>query len=216
MKENTKTNKVNETLKLPLGAQFEADLESLVYAEDAQSGDPIIIVLLDMDNFDHINKDFGIEVGDRILITLGEHLVKSAPGCAKVYRISGDEFGLIFHGDMEKEDVFLTMENIRRTLECTTPSGEAMTISTGIAEAFIDAARVPELIRMAESAMFRAKLNGHNRVAIAREEKMLPKTSHYTSDQLKRLTKLSKAEGVGEAILLREALDMLLKKYDTI
>lgn len=28
------------------------------------------------------------------------------------------------------------------------------------------------------------------------------------------LTKLSKREGVGEAILLREALDMLLKKYD--
>lgn len=43
---------------------------------------------------------------------------------------------------------------------------------------------------------------------------MIPKTSHYTNDQLKSLTKLSKREGVGEAILLREALDMLLKKYD--
>ena len=47
----------------------------------------------------------------------------------------------------------------------------------------------------------------------AREEKMVPKTSHYTSDQLKRLSALSKREGIGEAILLREALDMLLKKY---
>ena len=46
------------------------------------------------------------------------------------------------------------------------------------------------------------------------EEKMVPKTSHYTRDQLQRLGKLSKREGVGEAILLREALDMLLKKYD--
>ena len=42
---------------------------------------------------------------------------------------------------------------------------------------------------------------------------MVPKTSHYTSDQLKRLSALSKREGIGEAILLREALDMLLKKY---
>ena len=43
---------------------------------------------------------------------------------------------------------------------------------------------------------------------------MIPKTSHYTQDQLQRLTELSKREGVGEAILLREALDMLFKKYD--
>ena len=43
---------------------------------------------------------------------------------------------------------------------------------------------------------------------------MVPKTSHYTSDQLKRLSKLSKREGIGEAVLLREALDMLLKRYD--
>ena len=49
---------------------------------------------------------------------------------------------------------------------------------------------------------------------LAKEEKMVPKTSHYTSDQLKRLSKLSKREGIGEAVLLREALDMLLKRYD--
>jgi hypothetical protein len=49
---------------------------------------------------------------------------------------------------------------------------------------------------------------------MAREEKIVPKTSHYTQDQLQRLSRLSKREGVGEAILLREAMDMLLKKYD--
>ena len=79
--------------------------------------------------------------------------------------------------------------------------------------AFDDASRYQELMRKAESAMYRAKYAGHNKVALAREEKMVPKTSHYTSDQLKRLSALSKREGIGEAILLREALDMLLKKY---
>jgi predicted DNA-binding protein len=49
---------------------------------------------------------------------------------------------------------------------------------------------------------------------MAREEKMIPTTSHFTQDQLQRLANLSKREGIGEAILLREALDMLLKKYD--
>ncbi len=61
--------------------------------------------------------------------------------------------------------------------------------------------------------MMRAKMTGRKKVYLAREEKMVPKTSHYTQAQLQSLTKLSKREGIGEAILLREALDMLLKKY---
>jgi len=43
---------------------------------------------------------------------------------------------------------------------------------------------------------------------------MVTKTSHYTHEQLERLSKLAKEEGVGEVVLLREALDDLLKKYD--
>jgi hypothetical protein len=43
---------------------------------------------------------------------------------------------------------------------------------------------------------------------------MVTKTSHYTFEQLKRLSDLAKREGLGEAVLLREALDDILKKYD--
>ena len=57
-------------------------------------------------------------------------------------------------------------------------------------------------------------LTGRSRVCLAREEKMVTKTSHYTAEQLQQLTKLSKREGIGEAVLLREALDALLQKYD--
>ena len=42
---------------------------------------------------------------------------------------------------------------------------------------------------------------------------MATKTTHYTLTQLERLSKLSKEENVGEAVLLREALDDLLIKY---
>lgn len=113
-----------------------------------------------------------------------------------------------------KEDIFLLMEDMRKNYDVKLPDGMAMTISIGIATAFENASRYQELVRMADSAMFRAKYNGRNKVALAKEEKMVPKTSHYTQDQLKRLNLLSKREGIGEAILLREAMDMLLKKYD--
>lgn len=43
---------------------------------------------------------------------------------------------------------------------------------------------------------------------------MVTKTSHYTQGQLERLAALAKRENLGEAALLREALDDLLRKYD--
>lgn len=214
MSENKVENLVNKELGFPKMEEFEAELIRLMNQAEGEGSGPIIIALIDSDNFLRVNTDFGREYGDKVLIDTGRYLEGKLPVGAAIYRVSGDEFGIIFNNDMEKEDVFLFLEGVRRDYDMKLPNDEAMTISIGIAAAFEDATRVQELIRKAESALFRAKANGHNKIALAKEEKMVPKTSHYTNDQLKCLTKLSKREGVGEAILLREALDMLLKKYD--
>lgn len=205
-------NAVNEALGYPIGDAFEKDLGAIMYSEDNAS--PLIIAVFDFDNFKNINDSFGHAEGDRVLIECCRHIEAGLPEGCKMYRFGGDEFGIIFNCGMEKEEVFLLMESLRKTLDITQPDGSKSTISIGIAAAFEDATRVPELIRKSESALYRAKVGGRNKIALAKEEKMVPKTSHYTADQLSSLTKLSKAEGIGEAVLLREALDMLLKKYD--
>lgn len=210
--ENQKYQTVNEALRFPLENQFEADITK--FMESEPDGTNLIVALVDIDSFLRINESFGRAAGDQVLIDMGRYLESKIPECARVYRVAGDEFGVVFTGDMEKEDVFLKMEEIRAGFPVKAPDGEQMTVTIGIAAAFDDATRFAELIRKAESAMFRAKYAGRNKVALAKEEKMVPKTSHYTADQLKRLTKLSKREGIGEAFLLREALDMLLKKYE--
>ena len=214
MSENKVENLVNKELGFPKMEEFEAELIRLMNGAEGEGNGPIILALVDSDNFLRVNTDFGREYGDKVLIDTGRYLEEKLPAGATIYRVSGDEFGIIFNNEMEKEDVFLFLEEVRRGYDVKLPNDESMTISIGIAAAFEDATRVQELIRKAESALFRAKANGHNKIALAKEEKMVPKTSHYTNDQLKCLTKLSKREGVGEAILLREALDMLLKKYD--
>ena len=211
---NVQHQAVNQALNLPMGDRFEQDLIGLMSVENAEGGESIVIALIDLDHFLHVNEDFGRDAGDKVLIDTGMFIRSRLPECATLYRIGGDEFGVIFHGDMEKEDVFLCLEELRRDYPVVLPDGEAQSISVGMAVAFEDANRCQELVRKAESAMFRAKYSGRNRVAMAREEKMVPKTSPYTQDELKRLAKLAKREGIGEAILLREALDMLLKKYD--
>jgi hypothetical protein len=70
-----------------------------------------------------------------------------------------------------------------------------------------------ELLRKADQALYRAKMAGGGKIRLASDEKMVPKTSHYTQTQLERLTKLAAERQVGEAELLREAMDDLLAKY---
>jgi len=209
-----KQTAVDEALGFPDGNQFEAALEELLKSDAEANGEVIAIALIDLDSFDHINKDFGREAGDRMIIDAGCYIRETIPKEATVFRIGGDEFGLIFRGLMEREEIFLLLNDLKNNYAVTAPDGVRQTLTVGMATAFEDASRCPELIRKADSALYRAKLSGRNRIAMAREEKMVPKTSHYTQDQLQRLAKLAKREGVGEAILLREAMDMLLKKYD--
>ena len=209
-----KLTAVNDALGFPVGEQFNEDLTGILNSGAEENGEVVVIALIDCDAFDHINKDFGPDEGDRVLIEAGKYIAATVPKEAKVYRIGGDEFGIIFRGTMEKEEIFLLLNDLKNGYNVTTPDGVRQTVTVGMATAFEDASRCAELVRKADSALYRAKMSGGNRVTMAREEKMVPKTSHYTQDQLQRLAKLAKREGIGEAILLREALDLLLKKYD--
>ena len=209
-----KQSAVNDALKFPTGNAFDEDLGEILASDAEANGEVVAIALIDCDKFFHINDDFGREAGDRVLISTGEYIRDSLPEGAKVYRIGGDEFGIIFRGTTEREEIFLFLNELKNNYSVTTPDGERQTITVGMATAFEDASRCAELIRKADGALYRAKVAGGNKVAMAKEEKMVPKTSHFTQDQLQRLAKLAKREGVGEAILLREAVDLLLKKYD--
>ena len=209
-----KVSAVNDALQFPTGDAFEEELNAILNSDVEASGEIVAIALIDCDKFDHINKDFGVSEGDRVLIEAGKYIRDNLPEGAKVYRIGGDEFAVLFCGIMEREEIFLYLNDLKNHYAVQTPDGQRQTITVGMATAFEDASRCVELIRKADGALFRAKVSGGNKVSMAKEEKMVPKTSHFTQDQLQRLAKLAKREGVGEAILLREGLDLLLKKYD--
>ena len=209
-----KVSAVNDALQFPTGDAFEEELNAILNSDVEASGEIVAIALIDCDKFDHINKDFGVGEGDRVLIEAGKYIRDNLPEGAKVYRIGGAEFAVLFRGIMEREEIFLYLNDLKNHYAVQTPDGQRQTITVGMATAFEDASRCVELIRKADGALFRAKVSGGNKVSMAKEEKMVPKTSHFTQDQLQRLAKLAKREGVGEAILLREGLDLLLKKYD--
>lgn len=203
---------VNDELEkqgLQLTAAFNTDLNTMINAEK-----DFVLAMVDLDMFDSINKRFGEDIGDKVLIETGKQLVEKLCENGKCYRYGGDQFAIILNEAIEKEGALFVLEAIRSSFRVELPDKTSAEISIGIAANNDDAATASELIRKAEGAMIRAKQVGRNKVCLARDDKMVTKTTHYTAEQLHRLTKISKREGIGEAILLREALDALLKKYD--
>jgi diguanylate cyclase (GGDEF)-like protein len=186
--------------------------------EPDQSPLPFSLVLVDIDHFLQVNENFGHMAGDMVLQAIAKVLQAASPQEAYVFRIGGDEFALIFPR-LEREQAFLTLERARAEIETLSVAAGAsqpvtgLMISAGVASFPIDGRTEAELMRKADQALYRAKHGGRNRIRLAYEERMVPKTTHFTVTQLERLTRLANQRSLGEAELLREALDDLLIKY---
>jgi len=202
------------------------DFFELAMEEAIKENKTFTLAFLDIDNFLRINEEYGHIGGDLVLETLG-NIIKETTGAEAVPgrfgtvagRYGGDEFA-IFFPDVEREQTFLTMERIREEVEGTgiyqddqTVVEDQITISCGIASYPIDGSTTNEIIRKADQALYKAKKSGRNNIMLAYEERMVPKTAHFTMTQLERLSQLAEEQGIGEAVLLREALDDLLSKY---
>ncbi len=198
---------------------FNEDLDKIIEATLKQNSETSVI-FLDIDHFLRFNNDFGHEAGDVILKMIAACLLANLPEKTQIYRYSGDKFAAILP-NCEKENAFILIDRARSLLNpdgrLQTEIGEIVSdisFSAGIAAVPDDGATVSDIVRKAEGALFRAKRGNRNTVCLSRNERLVTKTSHYTYEQLQRLSKLAKDEGVGEAVLLREALDDLLMKYD--
>jgi diguanylate cyclase (GGDEF)-like protein len=184
-------------------------------------GREVSLVMIDIDLFKHFNDRHGHEAGDAVIRRVAACIREQCTGGAVWGRYGGEEFAVLLPG-VEREQAFLAAERIRSSMQETTryPLGgetgaiEAnVTVSAGVAALPTDGRDAGELLRKVDQALYRAKNTGRNKVCIAQEEKMATKTTHYTLTQLERLARLAKEENVGEAALLREALDDLLYKY---
>jgi diguanylate cyclase (GGDEF)-like protein len=175
--------------------------------------------MIDIDNFEQVNTNYGRSGGDAVILALAKIVRDASTGEYIPARYGGDEFVIVFP-NTDREQAFLTVEHIRQELEQATivydpnqPGIAGLTTSGGVAAYPNDARSSAEILRKADQALYRAKASGRNKVRLAYEEKMVPKTTHFTVTQLERLSKLAEERSVSEAELLREALDDLLNKY---
>jgi len=196
---------------LPGRDVFSSELDALLATASEQTA-CISVAVLDVDLFGEANAAHGREAMDDVISTLAAIFAAAfaGPEC-RHFRIGGDALGLLLV-DVDKEQAFLRLEAFRQSVEQSGVSGLSVTVSAGLASFPDDSARGGDLANKAFEALYRAKVSGRNKVCLAREERMVTKTSHYTQGQLLGLRRLAEREGIGEAVLLREALNDLLRK----
>ena len=126
------------------------------------SGEPLALLLLDLDRFRQINDSLGVSVGDRVLRDIADALRDCVRQGDVVARLGGDQFALLVH----QADARAAENAARRVLAAVARPRMVeglqftLTASIGVALYPADAATGDPLLRHAEGAMRRAKQSG--------------------------------------------------------
>ena len=122
------------------------------------------VIAIDIDHFKHINDHYGHDVGDAVLISLGQILRLLTRQNDIVCRFGGEEF-IILLPDSNLNETRVVAERIRTvTAETSFAEGIQLTLSAGIATLSDCSADFRQLLRQADLAMYKAKNSGRNRV----------------------------------------------------
>ncbi len=152
-------------------------LESAEFAEAFASGAPIMLALADLDGFKPVNDTYGHGAGDELLKQIAHRLDCEVARQGIAARLGGDEFALMLlldpaDPDGAAEDAARRLVGVVRVPFTLNPDGTGagggtvqvrVGLSLGVALAPGDAADAEELMRRADSALYRAKAEGRGR-----------------------------------------------------
>jgi diguanylate cyclase (GGDEF)-like protein len=127
---------------------------------------PLAVIMADVDHFKDVNDTHGHLVGDTVLHQTAERLLAALRPYDTVGRYGGEEFLIVLPGCCGGSALALA-ERLRQSVACAPLAAGAtslrVTLSLGVA-AWDGASAVPDLLRNADAALYRAKRGGRNRV----------------------------------------------------
>lgn len=131
------------------------------------------VCFVDLDRFKNLNDSYGHAMGDMLLKQVSKRFSKILRPSDTVARMGGDEFTFLLDGITKPQEAYLIAERILESVE--TPfeiSGHSLKIGASIGLCFGDRKyQTPdEILRDADTAMYRAKYLGKGRIDIFEPE----------------------------------------------
>lgn len=130
-----------------------------------QQGQPLSLLLLDVDHFKAVNDQLGHAAGDHAIEALGKLLQASCPPSAEAGRLGGEEFAILLP-DTPPTDAGRVAEQLRAAI-ANMPlqlDAHSFRITVSIGQASLPADGLDALVRAADRQLYRAKSEGRNRV----------------------------------------------------
>ena len=150
--------------KLPNWILLTERLEQALKRVEGKGG-RLSVLVLDLDHFKKVNESMGHDVGDQVLVDAARRLEKTVGERDTVARSGGDEF-LLLLDDYERSDypeqiTNTIVEEFRRPFQADRRN-LVLTASIGLATYPDDGIEARDLIRNADTAMYRAKTRGRD------------------------------------------------------
>ncbi|GAA5176570.1 hypothetical protein GCM10025771_11630 [Niveibacterium umoris] len=140
------------------------------------NGEPVSVLFVDLDHFKAINDHHGHLAGDACLREASRRLLATLRHSDAVGRYGGEEFLVVLQG-ADRTAAAAIAEQLRAALASAPVQAEGaqidLTCSIGVASTGSDALSGEDLIARADAALYAAKRDGRNRVALAPDSSLV-------------------------------------------
>jgi diguanylate cyclase (GGDEF)-like protein len=143
------------------------DAMAMSMARAVREGRSVAVLMIDLDRFKPVNDRHGHMVGDRVLREVAQRLRRTLRRNELQARYGGDEFVVLVEEEDDPSESRAVAERVVQVLSQPMRLGELVLnigASVGIARFPADARQDDELLRRADSALYRAKSSGRGRV----------------------------------------------------
>ncbi|WP_462324735.1 EAL domain-containing protein [Desulfoplanes sp.] len=161
-------------------------IRSLVDA-GKDSSRKLAVFFIDLDNFKHVNDNYGHKSGDLVLQEVSKRLKRSLRGNDLVGRLGGDEFIVVLGNVAKRKIVSLMIDKLMAVFDTDFALSDTVTVnlsmSCGIAVFPDDGTSLDQLLANSDMAMYKAKSQGKKQVAFYDYEMHERVRNEYTLEQ---------------------------------
>ncbi len=158
---------IDSLSKLYVRRYLEKNLEEEI-KKSLRNETKIGIMMIDIDNLQKCNDNYGYFVGDQVIRQISEQIKENIDEFALASRYSGEKI-VIYIPEKNLEETKEVAENLRKlieNMEVQVPIGENLkiTVSVGVASFPDNGQTIEDLIRSIEESLYKAKREGKNKV----------------------------------------------------